>query len=264
MGVISLAVAAVLVALAIWGANRSAFFPSRYPEGDWEARDRVGAEDVTLSSSEGLSLNGWWLQPPDARWATLFLHGNAGNVTQRTDAMREVAAAGSAVMILDYRGYGKSEGSPTEAGLYRDARAAYDFLRNKGWTTEQIVLHGESLGTAVAVQLATEVEFGGIVLEAPFPSARAVASRVLPVLGPLLVWGFDTESRIAQIRGPVLIIHGDRDEVIDIELGRRVFAGAREPKQFWTVAGAGHNNLVAAAGAEYRKRLREFYELLGR
>lgn len=253
---------AAVAALAVWGANRSAFHPSRYPEGNWDALARLGAAELTFPSLDGTRLSAWWFAPRSPAVATLFLHGNAGNASHRVSAMIEIAAAGSAVLVLDYRGYGRSEGRPTEAGLYRDARAAFEIVRAR--FAGPVVLHGESLGTAVAVKLAGEVDCAGLILEAPFPSARAVAHRVLPGLGPLLVWGFNTGAGIGKARCPVLVIHGSRDEVIDIELGKQVFEAAPEPKDFWLVRGAGHNDLAATAGPAYRDRLRSFYQTLRR
>lgn len=260
--VVPIVLLAAVAALVVWSANRSAFHPSRYPEGNWDALARLGAIELTFPSLDGTRLSAWWLAPGSPSAATLFLHGNAGNAAHRVSTMIEIAAAGSAVLMLDYRGYGKSEGRPTEAGLYQDARAAFDILRAKA--AAPAVLHGESLGTAAAVKLAGEVDCAGLILEAPFPSARAVAQRVLPGLGPLLVWGFNTEANIGKVRCPVLIIHGGRDEVIDIELGRRVYEAAPDPKDFWLVPGAGHNDLAATAGPAYRDRLRTFYQSLHR
>ncbi len=243
--------------------QRSVYFPFKYPQGFWEAQSQLGAADVWLRASDGVRLNAWWFAPREARLATLFLHGNAGNVTHRAGHIQEITAAGSALLVLDYRGYGRSEGRPSEKGLYADAEAAYQHLLTTGYRPEQIVLHGESLGSAVAVDLAARRPCGGVVLEAPFTSARDVAARVLPVLGPLLIWSYNSKEKIERVRAPLLIMHGDRDEVIPFDLGRALFERAREPKTFWAVPGAGHNDIVPAAGAAYRERLRSFYQSLG-
>ncbi len=253
-----LAAAAVYAALAFL-AHRSVFYPMKYPAGFWHLRDRLGVEDVWLRASDGVRLHAWWRRREDSQIATLFLHGNAGNVTHRLHALEAIPAAGSSLLLLDYRGYGRSEGSPTEQGVYRDAEAGYEWLLARGYAPEQIVLHGESLGSAVAVELASRRPCRGLVLEAPFSSARAVAGRVLPLLGPTLISGFDSARRIRQVRAPILILHGDRDDIINIALGRELFAAAKEPKTFWEVPGAGHNDLPAAAGLEYEQRLAAFY-----
>ena len=245
-------------------AHRSVYYPMKYPAGWWDMQPQVGASDVWLTTADGVKIHGWWIAPPQARLATLFLHGNAGNITHRAGRVPPITGAGSALLLLDYRGYGKSAGRPTEAGLYADADAAYRHLISAGWPPERIVLHGESLGCAAAVDLASRQPCGGVVLEAPFPSAREVAGRVLPLVGPLLIWGFDSKSKIGRVCVPLLVLHGDRDEVIDFELGRRLFEAARQPKSFWAVPGAGHNDIVEAAGAAYAARLRAFYQSVRR
>ena len=256
---------------AAWGygvlyflAQRAAYFPAKFPEGLWDLQQQVGAEDVWLRAADGVKLHAWWVARPQARVVTLFLHGNAGNLTHRAYRVAEWTSAGSAVLLVEYRGYGKSEGRPGEKGLYADAEAGYQWLVAAGWEPERIVVHGESLGTAVAVDLASRRKCAGVVLEAPFTSGSDMAGRVLPLLGPLVFRAFDSASKIAEVRAPLLVIHGDRDGVAPFELGQRLFEAAREPKWFWRVEGAGHNDLVEAAGAAYRERLREFYGRLGR
>lgn len=240
-------------------AGRAAFYPQKFPDGLWSVRDELGAADVWLHAKDGVRLHAWWIRPPGARVATAFFHGNAGNVSHRVDHLREIAAAGSAVLALEYRGYGKSEGWPTERGLYADADAAYEYLLGAGYPPERIIVHGESLGAAVAVDVAARRPCGGVVLEAPFTSARDVARRVLPLIGPLITFGWDSKRKITAVRAPVFILHGGRDEVIPFELGRALFEAAHEPKQFWRVEGADHNNLVSTAGAAYREQLRAFH-----
>jgi fermentation-respiration switch protein FrsA (DUF1100 family) len=187
------------------------------------------------------------------------LHGNAGNLTHRILPIREITAAGSSILMLDYRGYGKSGGSPSERGLYADADGAYLYLLDQGYSAQHIVLQGESLGTAVAVDLASRKECAGVVLEAAFTSGGDVAITVLPIIGHLVFRGFDTKSKIANVHAPLLFFHGDRDEIIPLRLGRSLFEAAPEPKSFIEIAGAGHNDLVETAGSSYRERLHEFY-----
>lgn len=254
--------AGIAAAVLLWGAlawlaHRSIYFPVRYPQGFWDQQSALGARDVWLTASDGVRLHAWWKPVPGATLATLFLHGNAGNLSHRGYAFEALAAAGSSALVLDYRGYGRSEGTPTEAGLYRDAETAWQWLRTQA---PAIVIHGESLGSAVAVELASRHPSAGLVLQAPFSSARDAAASVIPGLGPLLVWGFDSTSRIPHIRAPLLILHGSRDEVIPIALGRKLFAAAAQPKQFWEVPGATHNDLPDAPG--YTTRLRDFYRTL--
>jgi len=256
----SLLIVAVVYALLSFVVQRSIYYPLKHPHGLWELRQALGASDVWLQTVDGVRIHGWWANPPGAHVATLLFHGNAGNLTHRSEHFREITSAGSALLIIDYRGYGRSGGTPSESGLYADGDAAYQYLLEQGWKPAQIIMHGESLGTTVAVDLASRLSCGGVILEAPFTSAREVAARVLPLLGPVLVWGFDSKSKIATVKAPVLIIHGDRDEVIDFELGRNLFDAAREPKSFWTVQNARHNDIIDTAGPEYGARLRDFYE----
>jgi len=246
-----------------WVANRFIFYPMRYPEGEWELQRSAGAEERWIRARDGTRLNAWWFPLPGARLATLFLHGNAGNVTHRVDHAAQIREAGSAVMLLDYRGYGKSDGSPSERGVYEDGDAAYDELVRMGFAPEKIVLHGESLGTAVAVHLAARRPCAGLVLEAPLSSAQEIAAGLVPLLGPALVRGFESRRKIPRVHAPLFVIHGDRDEVIPFSQGQAVFEAANEPKWFWPVRGGTHNELLVQAGSEYTPRLREFYSRLG-
>jgi fermentation-respiration switch protein FrsA (DUF1100 family) len=252
-------VIAIAVGILFVLASRAPYYPIKYPSGFWELQSKLGAEDVWLLTSDGVRLHAWLVTAPQASFVTLYLHGNAGNLTHRVLPIREITAAGSSVLMLDYRGYGKSEGSPSERGLYADADAAYLYLLNHGYRARQIVLQGESLGTAVAVDLASRKECAGVVLEAAFTSGGDVAGTVLPVIGPLVFRSFDTKSKIANIRAPLLSFHGDRDEIIPLKLGRSLFDAAPEPKRFIEIPGAGHNDLVETAGSSYRERLHEFY-----
>jgi fermentation-respiration switch protein FrsA (DUF1100 family) len=250
---------ALAVGILFMVASRVPYYPIKYPSGFWELQSKLRAEDVWLLTSDGVRLHAWLVGAPEACLVTLYLHGNAGNLTHRFLPIREITAAGSSVLMLDYRGYGKSEGSPREHGLYADADAAYLYLLDHGYSARHIVLQGESLGTAVAVDLASRKECAGVVLEAAFTSGGEVASTVLPVIGPLVLRGFDSKSKIAKIRAPLLFFHGDRDEIIPLKLGRNLFDAAPEPKWFIEIPGAGHNDLVETAGSTYRERLHEFY-----
>jgi len=255
--------------IAAWGAgvlwytgNRAIYHPFKHPRGAWDLQGTLGAADVWLEAADGVRLHGWWMAPAEARLATLYLHGNAGNITHRAPQAGKITAAGSAVLLLDYRGYGRSQGRPTEKGLYQDAEAGYRHLLSRGFRPERIVLHGESLGTAVAVDLAARLPCAGLILEAPFTSTREIAARILPVLGPLVMHSFDSRAKIAGVRAPLLVIHGDRDEVVPYELGRALFDAANPPKSFFTAAGHGHNDLPETAG--YGERLAEFYRAITR
>jgi hypothetical protein len=253
-------IAAVGYGALYWFANRAVYFPFSYPQGEWYMQAALNAEDVWLETADRVKLHAWWIGCPGSSLATLFLHGNAGNITHRGTHAREIVAAGSSLLLVDYRGYGKSAGRPGETGLYADAEAGYAHLLSRGYRPGQVVIHGESLGTAVAVDLAARRAAGGVVLEAPFTSARDVAATMLPLIGPMVIWSYNTRSKIHRVRAPLLIMHGDRDEIIPFEMGRALYEAAAGTKSFWPVAGAGHNDIVETAGAAYRERLSAFYK----
>jgi fermentation-respiration switch protein FrsA (DUF1100 family) len=259
----------ILVATVFGGlyflANRAAYYPSKYPDGLWSAQQQLHAEDVWLDTRDRVRLHAWWVPREDARLATLYLHGNAGNITDRFGAIREIVAAGSSVLIPDYRGYGKSAGWPTEKGLYIDSETAFVHLLGKGFRADQIILHGESLGSAIAVDLASRRPSAGLILEAPFTSAGDIAGTIIPFLGPMLVHTYDSRAKIRWILAPKLFLHGNRDEIIPLRFGQELFAAAQGPKTFWIVEGAGHNDIVEKAGPQYRERLAAFYQgVMGR
>jgi fermentation-respiration switch protein FrsA (DUF1100 family) len=254
--------AAFAIGLAYYLANRAIYYPSKYPEGNWELQRAVGASDAWIETSDGVKIHGWWVHQESSQLTTLFLHGNAGNITDRARHIQEIVAAGSSVLMLDYRGYGKSNGRPSEQGLYRDSEAGFIYLLGKGYRAGQIILQGESLGTAVAIDLASRRPCAGLILEAPFTSASDVAATVVPFVGPLLIRSFNSLPKIRWIRVPKLFMQGDRDEVVPLRLGQQLFAAAQGSKSFRVIPGAGHNDILETAGAEYRDRLSAFYESL--
>ena len=250
------------IGLAYYFANRAVYYPSKYPEGYWDTQKSVGASDAWIETSDRVKIHGWWVERAGSPLVTLFLHGNAGNITYRTRRIQETVAAGSSILMLDYRGYGKSSGRPSEQGLYRDSEAGYIYLLSKGYQAQQIIVHGESLGTAVAIDLASRRPCAALILEAPFTSASDVAGTVVPFLGPLLVRSYNSLPKIRWIRVPKFFMQGDQDEVVPLRLGQELFAAAQGSKTFWIIPGAGHNDILETAGAEYQHRLRAFYESL--
>jgi fermentation-respiration switch protein FrsA (DUF1100 family) len=240
-------------------ANRAIYFPSKYPEGLWQVQQQLHASDVWLEARDGVRLHAWFIAREGARWVTLYLHGNAGNITHRLTHIQEIVAAGSSILILDYRGYGKSSGRPSEQGLYLDSQAAFAHLLGMGYRADQIIVQGESLGTAVAIDLASRQPCAAVILEAPFTSASDVAGTVLPVLGPLLVRSYNSLPKMRRISAPKLFIQGDHDEIIPPRLAQALYRAAPDPKSFWVVEGAGHNDIVETAGPRYRQKLETFY-----
>jgi fermentation-respiration switch protein FrsA (DUF1100 family) len=241
-------------------ADRAIYYPMKYPAGDWSVQRVLAAEDRWITASDNIRLHAWWVPSSASSLATVFLHGNAGNITHRAGHALAITSAGSSVLLLDYRGYGKSDGTPSEAGLYADADAAYESLTHSGYPPERIVLHGESLGCAVAVDVAVRKQCAAVILEAPFESMRRMAARVVPFVGPLLVHGFDTLRKVRRIRVPLFVMHGDQDEIVPFSQGTAVYNAAPQPKSFWRVEGGHHNDLLEAAGPDYVTRLRTFYD----
>ncbi len=211
-------------------------------------------EEVTLQTGDGVRLHGWFLPVRDARRTVLVCHGNAGNISHRLDRVLLLQAKlGLSVFLFDYRGYGKSEGSPNEEGTYSDGRAAYQYLADRGLAPDQIVLFGESLGAAIAVQLALERPAAALVLEAPFSSIRDMAAAAYPFLplGRLVRTRYDNLAKIPSIEVPLLILHGTRDRIVPFAQGESLFRAAPEPKRFWAIAGADHNDTFLAGGEDY-------------
>lgn len=214
----------------------------RYSEVQFEAEDRT-------------SLHGWWIPgggtPPLAH--ILYFHGNAGNVANRVPHARLLVDAGFDVFLFDYRGYGRSQGSPDEEGTYRDGQAARAaLLRQPGVDPARILYLGESLGGAVAIALSLEAPPRGLILQSTFASVRDMARLHYPVVpGFLVPDAYPSLRRIGRLRSPVLFIHGDRDDIVPMSQGGALFAAAPEPKRFHVVEGAGHNDLVLVAGRSY-------------
>ncbi len=221
-------------------------------------------EDVRLEA-EGAALHAWWLPRDGARWSVLFCHGNAGNISHRLERARLMQQRlAASVLLFDYRGFGRSSGSPDEDGTYRDARAAYRHLvEERRIASGRLVLWGESLGAAVAVQLAVEQPSAAVVLESPFtsnPDMARAAYPFLPPVGRLIRTRYETLSKVKGLRVPLLVLHGERDEIVPFAQGRRVFLAAPEPKRFFAIPGAGHNDSYQAGGEPYWRALTAFLE----
>ena len=222
----------------------------------------IPGEEVSLRTEDGVGLHAFFLPSAGATRALLFLHGNAGNASHRLPNAAELVHLGVHVLLIDYRGYGLSEGRPTEDGVYADARAGLTHLtETRGIPQQRVVLFGRSIGSAVAIDLAQDRPLAGLILESAFPSAADVARTVLGPLGALLARGrFESDRKIARVRCPLLFFHGDRDQVIDIDLGRRLFDDAPTPKAFEVVSGAGHNDTTQVGGRAYFARIRRFLD----
>ncbi len=216
-------------------------------------------EEITLTTEDNVRLKAW-VGRAHSPQAVLLLHGNGGNRSGFNTIIRGFAQLGYRPLVLDYRGYGGSEGSPSEQGLYRDAEAAWRWLEANG--AEEIILWGYSLGTGVAVEMAVRHETRALILDAPFDSAVTLAGRIYPWLPTslLLKDRYESDRKIAAIECPLLVVHGMRDRVIPIERGRALFELATAPKRWVPIEGAGHNNLHAIAGDTYWTAVRRLLQ----
>lgn len=225
-----------------------------------------GAEEVWFETSDGVKLFGWFFrstaQPAGA--TVIYFHGNGGNLSYCDWVGESLSARGFDVLLFDYRGYGRSQGEPTdERGLYADADAAYDFVtKARGVDARRVVLYGQSLGTAAAADVASRRECGALVLESGLSSASDMAGAFIPWL-PRFVRGLtknklDSVGKLPRVGCPVFVVHGGRDEIIPVAQGRRLFEAAPEPKRLHVVEGAGHNDLSIVGGEQYIDSLAQF------
>ncbi len=220
--------------------------------------------DVFIDTKDGLRLHGWFVPSVESDLVLLFFHGNAGNISHRLESIRIFHDLGLSVFIIDYRGFGRSDGSVGEAGTYEDARAAYRFLVEKeNIVPENIVFFGRSLGGAVAVDLATEFLPRGLILESCFPSLADVGARAYPLLPvrQLIRIRYDSTDRISRVECPTLVIHSREDEIVPFELGKRLYDLAPGPKQLLEIRG-GHNGGFVESGALYIDGLSGFLRSL--
>ncbi len=233
------------------------FFPAKHPAGDW-APQGLQFQDVWFAAEDGTRLNAWYCPSDQPRATVLIAHGNGGNITSRAAWLKHLQMDMKvSVLLFDYRGYGRSEGVPTVEGILQDARAARTKLcALSGCKSSEIVLMGESLGGAVAVQLAAESAPRGLVLQSTFSSLRDVAE----VHYPMLAWVVPTAklnstTAIADYRGPLLQSHGQVDQTIPIKSGQKLFEAAKGPKKFVLLQGVDHNDWLTA---EYLQSFDEF------
>ena len=259
-------VAAAIIVLAVGLRrtieNRIIFIPPRYPVGFPSQPDAAfPVEDVWLTTADGVRLHGFYHSNPASRQALLWFHGNAENVGYGLPHLKVLAQIGVSILELDYRGYGRSEGSPTEGGVYHDADAAFDYLLNqRHFRAQEVVIYGVSLGGAVGIDLASRRPCGGVIVQSSFTNAGAMARRMfgIPLVEYIPVSRFDSRRKLRDIHAPILITHGRYDEIVPYEMGQQLFEAANQPKRFYTVEGAGHNDMIEAGGAPYLACLKDF------
>jgi fermentation-respiration switch protein FrsA (DUF1100 family) len=219
-------------------------------------------EDVTLQTADGMRLHGWFIPVGNPRATVLFCHGNAGNISHRLDSIALLNSLGLQVLIFDYRGYGKSEGRPSEKGTYRDVDAAWHYLREvRGLTEAGIIIFGRSLGAAVAADLASRTRPAAVILESAFTSVPDMAAEFYPWLPVRLLsrYRYDNLGKVARIARPLLLVHSRQDEIIPFAHGERLFGRAREPKQSLELTG-GHNDAFQSSRKAYTHGLKSFLD----
>lgn len=218
-------------------------------------------DDLFLTTSDGVRIHAWWIPAGDQRGAVLVAHGNAGNIGYRLPIAWAFHNMGLGVLLFDYRGYGRSEGSPSEEGTYRDAEAAWDWLRNHHFPPERIIGYGESIGGAVIIELAHRRKLAAIITEGTLTSVPDLGAEIywwLPVR-LLSRYRYNARHRIASLHIPVLIIHSPDDEIVPFRHAERLFAAANQPKHFLRTTG-GHNDGGFLTRREYIDAVREFID----
>jgi len=238
------------------------FFPSTELQAtpqDWGMQ----YQDVSLETSDEKQLHAWYIPYQGANKVLLFFHGNAGNISHRGESIRIFHRLGLNVFIIDYRGYGNSQGEPSEAGLYKDADAAWQYLtQERAIDKDNIIIFGRSLGGAVATKLASEVQPAALILESTFSSAREFSKSVFPVLSRILIfrYRFNSLGKIKKITCPLLVMHSPDDEIIPFHLGEKIYQTANQPKYFIKMKGD-HNNGFLLSQPDYERSLKKFIEL---
>jgi len=235
------------------------FFPDPYLIGSPKDYG-LEYEEAWFEAEDGVRLHGWWVPRPGAP-VYLWFHGNAGNISHRLENIKLLHDLTEVqIFIFDYREYGRSQGEINREGTFKDAAAAYRYVtRTRQTPAEQVVLFGRSLGTALATDLATRVPCRSLILESPFTNSSDMAKLFAPFM---FDWRpsipYDNIGKIEKIKAPVLVIHGEQDEVIPVAMGRRVFAAAPEPKELYILPDAHHNDTYLVGGRTYFERLKNF------
>jgi len=259
----TLTIAVVLFVVYIrYLESRSIFFPSAEI---MATPDEVGLpfEDVFIKTEDAVALHGWFVKSsPPSNKVLIFLHGNAGNISGRLEKMKLFHQMGLSVLIIDYRGYGKSEGRPTEEGVYKDALAAYDYvMQREDIRQKNIVVYGASLGGAVAIDLASKRKVSHLIVDSSFTNAGDMAKRIFPFVPSILIkTRLDSLSKIKKVKFPKLFIHSRADEVVPFILGEKLYKEAPSPKEFLEING-GHNDGHIYDGNKFVEGIRSFLNL---
>jgi len=267
IGTAALAVALGYAGIAGWmyfSQENFIYFPDRVLTST-PARAGLAYEAVTFMADDGVRLSGWYVPAPNARATLLFSHGNAGNISHRLESIRQFHSLGLDVFIYDYRGYGDSEGAPSEQGTYRDAEAAWRYLtETRQLAPQRLIYFGRSLGAAVASQLATRHPPRALIVEAAFTSVPDIGAEVYPWLPVrwLARLHYPTREHLRSVRAPVLVIHSRHDEIVPFHHGELLYTVANEPKMLLEIRG-GHNDGFLASGKRYTDGIEAFLRKTG-
>jgi fermentation-respiration switch protein FrsA (DUF1100 family) len=224
--------------------DRLLFHPDRLaPDHDFQLSSPDA--EVALRAADGVPLSAILFTRPGSQRAIIYLHGNAGSLASWKDVARGLTDLGCDVLVIDYRGYGKSGGRFSERGFYEDGEAAYAFMKARGWTDDRLVFYGRSLGTGVATELALRHPVAGLILESPFTSLLDIAAEKYWFLLPRLYlrYRFDSLAKAPRIAVPVLLLHGTADALIPVAHAERLSTALRSPHTLVALAGGGHNDL---------------------
>jgi fermentation-respiration switch protein FrsA (DUF1100 family) len=231
------------------------FFPESYLEATPKDFRLEDYEDVFFPAKDGTRLHGWFVSGPDKRAVLLWFHGNAGNISHRLHNLKKLHdALQIPIFIFDYREYGLSEGEISKSGTFSDAHGAFQYLIDeKQFKASSVILFGRSLGTALAVDIASKIKCLGVILEAAFTSTDDMMQRYFPFFTPPQMSSvkYDSLSLIHNIQSPILFIHGQFDQTIPVAMALRLFERARSPKEFYEIPGANHNDTYLVGGHEY-------------
>ena len=222
---------------------------------------RLQYKEAFFNTEDGKRLHGWFFPGEKENPVVLHFHGNAGNISHRLDLVQPFLHRGFSVFLFDYRGFGKSSGRPSETGLYKDGLAAWAYLVEKEKITpERIVLHGHSIGAAVAIEVALQKKVKSLVIESAFTSTKDMAKSMVlfSLFSPVLPANYNNLEKIRRVPVSKLILHGDRDEIVPFSMGERLFEAAADPKFFRPVKGAGHNDVFIVGGEKYFSVFAEF------
>lgn len=230
------------IALFMFFSQRALMY---FPDPQRTDPKSIGLDEVQeriIDTDEGARVIAWYVPARPGNPTLLYFHGNAGSLETRSERIRKYAARGRGIYMMSYRGYAGSTGKPSEAANVADAKRAYDDLVSLGVSADEIIVYGESLGSGVAVQVAADKHAAGLILDAPYTSIVDVAASQYPWLPvrPMLLDRYESTRYIASVRAPLLIVHGENDEVIPVAMGRALFKKANEPKTLAVLPGAGH------------------------